>query len=158
MERIKPDDTSRASLVVLEKAGNNEQMCNSLNSKGGMRESAMITTGFMESKGTKWSQGCHLRLRPQRDESVVKQQRSTGACRQGWAPRHRRRPTRRGRGGKCGWPCGYVHVTPRPWTVSTTRKAASKVAVFGSWLTVSSLYGVFEEVTILNYAIYLKHD
>ena len=43
---------------------------------------------------------------------------------------------------KAAGPCGCVHVMPRPWTVRTTRKTASKVAVCGSWLTVSSLYRV----------------
>ncbi|KAL4868997.1 hypothetical protein BDV12DRAFT_90318 [Aspergillus spectabilis] len=34
-------------------------------------------------------------------------------------------------------------MMPRPPSVSKTRKTASRVAAFGCWITVSSLYGVF---------------
>ena len=59
---------------------------------------------------------------------------------------HWLQPTRRGCGSKCGWLCGYMHMMPRLWMVSMTCKTVLKVAVFGSWLTVSLLYGVYNEM------------
>ncbi|KAL3490933.1 hypothetical protein BJX62DRAFT_132442 [Aspergillus germanicus] len=44
-----------------------------------------------------------------------------------------------GRGNRPWWPCHYLHVTSRPPSVNRPRKTASSAAVFGCWVTVSSL-------------------
>ena len=63
-------------------------------------------------------------------------------CADQWL-RHQARPTRSMGGSKPGRPWPLVHVTPRPATVSERPKTASKAAVSGIPITVSSLCRVF---------------
>lgn len=50
------------------------------------------------------------------------------------------------------WGCAWalVQVMPRPTTVSERLKTASKAAVFGLLLTVSSLIGVITAIAIID--------
>jgi tetratricopeptide (TPR) repeat protein len=54
------------------------------------------------------------------------------------------------------WPCNYLHMMPRLLSVSRSRKTASRVAIFGCWITVSSLKLVFiNYITSSSYIVSL---